>query len=80
MLNKHNIQAVAYFSASFGGVAACVGSIFLGQGVALLLAMVLSGYCFFMGLIQTAKAFVLLDKEVKEVKEVEDQSWKLQPF
>ena len=76
MFNKHNLQAVAYFSAAFGGIAACVGSILLGQGVALLLAMVLSGYCFFMGLIQTAKYFVSLDK----VKEVEDQSWKLQPF
>jgi hypothetical protein len=76
MFNKHNIQAVAYFSAAFGGIAACVGSIFLGYGVVLAFTMILSGYCFFMGLIQTAKAFVLLDK----VKEEEDQSWKLKPF
>ena len=75
MFNKHNIQAVAYFSAAFGGIAACVGSIFLGYGVVLAFTMILSGYCFFMGLIHTAKHFSLMKSE-----EVEDQNWKLKPF
>ena len=77
MFNKHSIQAVAYFSVSFAGMAACVGSIFLGLGVVLLLAAPMTGYCFFMGLVHTAKHFSLLKPEEKEV---EDQSWKLKPF
>jgi len=74
MFNKHSVQAVAYLSVAFGGISACVGSLFLGLGVVLFLAMPMSGYCFFMGLIHTAKHFSLIKSE-----EVEDQNWKLKP-
>jgi hypothetical protein len=74
-MNKYNISAVAYFAAAWAGLAASVGAVFLGLGILLLLGAVFSGWCFYLGLIHTAKSFSLIKLE----KEQEGKTWKPKP-